>query len=61
MSRSQLQGGALNDKLVQVLERRKAREAEASKKLEAEHITAMQRKDKFHMEQLELMDAAHHR
>jgi hypothetical protein len=58
---SDLQGGALNGKLVQVLERRKAKEAEAARKVEAEHANALQRKDKFHMEQLELMDAAHHR
>ena len=56
-----LQSGALNEKLVQLLERRKAKEAQTSKKLEADHNRAMQRKEKTHMEQLELMDAAHHR
>ena len=56
-----LQGGQLNGKLLQVLERRKAKEAEAKHKLEVEAADAMKRKDKFHQEQLELMDAAHHR
>ena len=58
---SSLQNGALNEKLVQLLERRKAKEVQTSKKLEAEHAVAMQRKENTHMEQLELMDAAHHR
>ena len=56
-----LQSGVLNGKLVQVLEKRRAMEAEASRKLLAEHQAAMKFKDRCHLEQLELMDAAHHR
>ncbi len=60
-ARLTLQGGALNTKLLQVLERRKLKEDEATKRLEAQHAAQLQRQERQHLEQLELVDAGHHR
>ena len=58
-----MQGGEskLNGKLAQVLARRKAKEMEATERLESDHKAAMAAKEKEHMQHLELLDAAHHR
>ena len=51
----------LGSKLLQVLEKRKAQEADSRAKRESEYAQALQRREKIHMEQLDLMEAAHNR